>query len=704
VPIPARQKRPLLRDWTSLRLTEADLPAHFSKEVNIGVILGDSSAGLVDVDLDCRQALALADYFLPRTQSVFGRTSKPRAHRFYNCTPAPPPRKFTAPDGECLLELRSTGQQTVVPPSVHPSGEAIAWETNGEPAHVGGPELTWRIAHVAAAALLARRWPGQGRRHESALALAGMLLGAGWSANQARDFVFAVALAAGDEEAQSRVRDVDTTAERLASGSTATGGPTLAEIIGDDAVRVAREWLKLPKGSGEAEKLDRALTDVGNAKRFAQANGRDVHFCHAWRKWFVWDGRRWALDDTGEIRRRAKLTARHILSEAEAETDDGKRKQILAWQRASESEHRIRAQISLAESELGIPIVVPDLDRELMLFNCANGTLDLAAGKFRKARRSDLITKSAPVPFDENAGCPRWLEFLDCIMVGNRKLIDFLQRIAGYALTGETVEHALFLFYGVGLNGKTTLLETLRYVWGDYAMGADFSSFVATKGAAVRNDLARLVGARIVTAVESQAHRRLAEDVIKLITGGDTVTARFLYAEHFEYKPEFKLLLATNHKPRIRGTDPAIWRRIKLVPFTVTIPEDKQDKALKEKLRAEAPGIMRWAFEGLFAWKRHGLAAPAEVTDATQEYRTEQDVLAQFIDECLVAEPESETSAADLYIAYRAWSERMGEYALSQKDLGLALKERGFQSNRSNKRRSWKGVRLLSPDGTDQLR
>jgi len=464
------------------------------------------------------------DYEKPETfdllKKTLGSASRP-AHYL-----AIPPSLFTS--------------VVVVPPSVHPSGEAIAWETNGEPAHVGGPELTWRIAHVAAAALLARRWPGQGRRHESALALAGMLLGAGWSANQARDFVFAVALAAGDEEAQSRVRDVDTTAERLASGSTATGGPTLAEIIGNDAVRVAREWLKLPKGSGEAEKLDRALTDVGNAKRFAQANGRDVHFCHAWRKWFVWDGRRWALDDTGEIRRRAKLTARHILSEAEAETDDGKRKQILAWQRASESEHRIRAQISLAESELGIPIVVPDLDRELMLFNCANGTLDLAAGKFRKARRSDLITKSAPVPFDENAGCPRWLEFLDCIMVGNRKLIDFLQRIAGYALTGETVEHALFLFYGVGLNGKTTLLETLRYVWGDYAMGADFSSFVATKGAAVRNDLARLVGARIVTAVESQAHRRLAEDVIKLITGGDTVTARFLYAEHFEYKPEFQ--------------------------------------------------------------------------------------------------------------------------------------------------------------------
>ena len=347
------------------------------------------------------------------------------------------------------------------------------------------------------------------------------------------------------------------------------------------------------KHAASRDETHLSLTDLGNAKRFASEHGRDVRYCHRWKKWLIWDGRRWVKDDTGTIQERAKETAIAILSEAAKELHDEKRKKLLAWQKQSEFEHRIRALITLAQSEDGLPVRVEELDCDPMLLNLQNGTINLTTAEFREHRREDLITKVAPISYDPNATCPQWLLFLDRIMNGNNELISFLQRAVGYSLTGDTSEHALFLFYGTGANGKTTFLEVLRHALGDYVMSADFSSFIVSRGASVRNDLARLAGARLVTAVESEANRRLAEEVIKQITGGDTITARYLYSEHFEFRPQFKLFLATNHKPRIRGTDVAIWRRIHLVPFTVTISNEEQDKALPAKLRGEAPGILQ---------------------------------------------------------------------------------------------------------------
>jgi putative DNA primase/helicase len=297
------------------------------------------------------------------------------------------------------------------------------------------------------------------------------------------------------------------------------------------------------------------------------------------------------------------------------------------------------------------------------------------------------------VAYREDAKCPLWCEFLSRVTAGNAELVSFLQRITGYSLTGDTREQVLFLFYGTGANGKTTFLETLRYVLGDYAMGAEFNTFVASRGTSVRNDLARLAGARFVTAVESQFNRPLAEEVVKQITGGDMITARFLYSEHFEFRPQFKLFLATNHKPKIRGTDLAIRRRIHLIPFTVTIPCEEQDKELPEKLRREAPGIPCWALEGLASWRRNGLTPPAAIAEATKEYRSEQDVLQHFIEERCVLDPGAEVSASGLYEAYSKWCQAVGESAVCKRDLSLALQERGIRRTRSSKCRGWIGIR-----------
>ena len=521
-----------------------------------------------------------------------------------------------------------------------------------------------------------------------------MLLRAKWTEEESACFVGAIALSAGDEEWSARAADASTTARRLAEKGTATGRPHLTEILDTEVADRAFAWLGLGRGDTAIECEGFSHTDLGNAKRFALAHRENIRFCHRWKKWLTWDGYRWVHDEVGKIQETAKQTAIGILLEAADEHDDEKRKKLLAWQKQSEFEHRIRALITLTQSEDGIPLRVEDLDRNPMLLNCQNGTMNLATGEFREHRREDMITKLAPVMYDKNAECPIWSAFLDRIMSRNKRLIDFLQRAAGYSLTGDTSEHALFLFHGTGANGKTTFLEALGDFMGDYAMTAEFSSFIVSRGTGVRNDLARLAGARIVTAVESAVNRRLAEEVIKQITGGDTITARFLYSEHFEFRPQFKLFLATNHKPRISGTDVAIWRRIYLVPFAVMIPNEEQDKTLPAKLRGESSGILRWALEGLAEWRRYGLAAPSEVTAATSEYRSEQDVLQHFLDDRCVADPNAETSASALYGAYSAWCKNAAELPLCKRDLGLALQERGFRKSRNGSTRKWIGVRV----------
>jgi hypothetical protein len=244
VPIPLGEKGPRIPGWVNLVLSEADLAGYFQSGGNIGIILGGASCEVCDVDLDAPEALVVADFFLPETSFVFGRASKPRSHRFFLAHPLPAAQRFSAAEGT-LVELRSNGQQTVVPPSQHPSGESYEFACHGEPARVDGNDLAWRVRTVAAAALLARSWPVKGQRHDAALALAGMLLRGGWKEEETARFVEGVATGANDEETRQRVRDAISTARRLASGRTATGAPTLAQIVGDEVIRRVREWLRL---------------------------------------------------------------------------------------------------------------------------------------------------------------------------------------------------------------------------------------------------------------------------------------------------------------------------------------------------------------------------------------------------------------------------------------------------------------------------
>jgi putative DNA primase/helicase len=445
----------------------------------------------------------------------------------------------------------------------------------------------------------------------------------------------------------------------------------------------------------QSEPIAYPLTELGNARRFVRDHSTNVRYVPQWNKWLVWDGKRWARDESGELQRLGKFTVENIRSEAELASKRD-REDLEKWQKRSESHSSIQSMLSLARSELGIVVLPQHLDAKPMLLNCKNGTLNLVTGELHQHRHEDLITQLAPVDYDTAARCPRWKEFLEEIFAQDVALITFVQDVVGYALTGDMSAQKLFLLHGTGANGKTTFLETVRAMLGDYARNTGFSAFLQGQNSSARNDLARLVGARFVTASEVEEGSRFSEDTIKQITGGEPLTVRFLYGEFFEYRPQCKIFLAVNHKPVIRGTEHGIWRRIFELPFTQTIPDEKQDRTLGEKLREELPGILRWAVEGCARWLEPGLTAPAAVLQATERYREEMDVLAGFIEGCCVLEASAVSTAADLYDRYKQHCVENAEKEISSKMFGLRLADRGYKKIKTGKSRTraWKGLRL----------
>jgi putative DNA primase/helicase len=364
----------------------------------------------------------------------------------------------------------------------------------------------------------------------------------------------------------------------------------------------------------------------------------------------------------------------------------------LKWALKSESAPRINACLDLLRSEPGIPITPDELDCDPWLFNCRNGTLELPNGRLREHRPEDLITKLCRKTYDPNARAPVFEKFLCDIFPlpgrpegstsGNEVMIGYLQRFFGYCLTGDVSEQVLPVFWGVGANGKTTLINAITNAIGtDYIIKANRDLFMNKKGDNHPAQIARLFRVRLVVCSESGSGAYLDEALVKELTGGERLAARRMREDWWEFDPTHKAILVTNHKPQIRGTDHAIWRRVQLVPFTVIFAEDQQDKRLGENLQAEASGILRWAVEGCRQWAEHGLGAPPAVAEATREYRTEQDRLGRFLEERNVRSPEYRTRVTDLYADYIAWCRQNGEYQPTATAFGLTMGERGFHKD-----------------------
>lgn len=453
-------------------------------------------------------------------------------------------------------------------------------------------------------------------------------------------------------------------------------------------------------------------TDLGNSKRLVHYFGHDLRFCKKFGAWYIWDGKRWDNDETGEIERKAKDTVLNIYKEA-LEEEDEKRVALMKHATGSESRQKISNMISLAQTEREV-IVTPDqLDADHWTLNCENGVIDLKTGKLLTHSRKNFVTRLIPTIYDQKAECPTWERFINRIMQddnGNVRadLVEFLQKAVGYALTGDISEQVMFVLHGAGRNGKSTFINTIKDLLGDYARQASTETFVTKQNTGNANtDIARLKGSRLVSAVESEQGKRLAESLVKQLTGGEPITARFLYQDEFEFKPSFKIFLTTNHKPEIRGTDRGIWRRIKLIPFTVTIPTEEVDTKLDEKLKKEFPGILRWAVEGCLKWQRDGLQEPKEVREATEGYREEMDILLHFVNDCCVINPRAKVAAKNLYLSYQRWCDDNGEYSLKQRKFIEQLKE-GYpievarMPDKSGSR-GWQGIGLLHESDTSDM-
>lgn len=438
-------------------------------------------------------------------------------------------------------------------------------------------------------------------------------------------------------------------------------------------------------------------TDLGNAERFMAQHGEDVRYLPAWKKWMIWDGKRWRIDDTLAVVRMAKATVRSMYKAAPRLAKATQRAELVMHATKSEAEARITAMLRLAGAECAI---TPEhLDRDPWLLACDNGTIDLRSGKLLAHRRSDLITKLSPASYDLEAECPRWLDFLHTVTAGDQDLINFLQRAIGYSLTGITSERVLFFLYGHGRNGKSKFLEVLRALLAGYAAQADSSTFLERKSDGPRNDIARLFGSRLVTSSEIGEGKRLNEALVKALVGDEVISARFLFSEDFEFKPGFKVWVAANHRPVVRGTDKGIWDRIRMVPFTVRIADDQVDPDLFEKLTAELPGILAWAVGGCVLWQVHGLGWARAVRLATDQYRADSDVLGAFLeDRCELAEGH-EQAAGVLYQGYVRWCQQTGEHAITMSAFGSALQERGIHVIKRGGAKLRIGVKLLDDAG-----
>jgi len=426
----------------------------------------------------------------------------------------------------------------------------------------------------------------------------------------------------------------------------------------------------LAKSTRADESRPPAFSDEDLALRFAERHAGELRFVAAWNKWLVWDGARWRFDETLF----AFNLARRVCREAAAECNNKKLANALA-------SAKTRAAVeNLARDDRRLAATIDQWDADPWSLNTPDGVVDLRTGKRRPRRAEDYLTKITVVgPGDD---CRRFLAFLHRIAGGDAELVAYLRRVLGYGLTGITREHALFFCYGTGANGKSVLLSTVAGILGEYHRTAPIETFTASNSDRHPTDLAGLRGARLVTATETEEGRRWAESRIKQLTGGDMVAARFMRQDFFEYAPQFKLLIAGNHKPGLRRVDEAIRRRMNLIPFRVTIPNDERDKDLAEKLKAEWAEILDWMIDGCLKWQKEGLSPPEAIRAATDAYLESEDAIKMWMQECCTLGPQFYATAAALFENWRAWGEKAGEPVGSQKAFSQTLIDRGFEAKR----------------------
>ena len=619
------------------------------------------------------------------------------------------------------VDFKGDNSYIVAAPSLHKSGQLYAWDNPGAPVAML-PQ--WAIDIVSARA---KRRPAASDTEASRAAhaiksrsrtkLPLILEQCAWMrhchADAATlpeiDWYRALSIVVRCEDGERLAHEMsathpdysrDNTAEKL-QHALHDAGPALCATI--DRACCATCSHKSAESSPIRLGFERTLncTDLGNAERLVALHGDDIRHCDAAGGWFAWDGARWVVDGAHRVRRCAYNTARNILKEAADCDNKDVREALKKHSHASESKNRIDAMIAQTIPFLTLPASAWDADP--FCLNCVNGTIDLHTGQLRNHERGDHIRKIIPVAYDPDAKCPNWLFFLMRIFEGDMDMISFVMRAIGYTLTGDVSAQCLFFLYGRGANGKSTFIETLAELFGDYQRKCPNSIMIAARnnnggGGGPTPEIADLFGVRMAHTEEIEKGSHFAESKLKGLTGGDTITARHLNKEHITFKPSHKLWIFGNDKPVIKGTDEGIWRRIHLIPFLCTIPEHERRANFKENdLLPELPGILAWAVRGCLDWLANGrrLSPPSAVTSAVQEYRDEMDMYGDFLAECCIQGEQYYVKASDFYASYLKWAEINGiQKPVTNATFGKEMQLR-FKREQSRIGRYYYGVGLI---------
>lgn len=664
----AKGKHPRIKNWGDEATIDTGKITKWWNDTplaNIGIPMGEKS-GLVALDVDTRhggdkslEALVKEYGELPKT--ITATTGGGGKHYVFKYTDDLALKNAVGfRDG---LDVRTQGGLIVVAPSTHQSGNRYAWDAGLSPFECEAADMpSWLVDEIRkvgkkipekkklADASKERKKITEGGRNTYLASLAGALRRKGME----EDGI----LAALRAENKSRL------------------DPPLDD---ENVVAIAQSISRYEPGDTEDQYK---LTDVGNAERFVAMFKDEVKYCAVYKKWFVWNGKYWEQDD-GTIIEYAIQCVRSIYTYADMLPEGDQRKALIQHASRSENGNRIKAMVSLASGKRECLISPDDWDANPWLINCQNGTINLKTGKLQPFRKEDYITRICSTKYDETVATPLWDSLLETITKGDADMIRYMQKALGYAMTGDISEQAMFVLYGTGSNGKSTFLNIFSAVMNTYAQSTSSETFMQKKNESVNNDVARLKGARFVTAIEMEENKRLAEALIKSMTGGDKLVTRFLYGEFFEYIPQFKVFLAANHKPVIRDTTNSIWRRIKLMPFQNTFTEANRDKHFADKIMAkEMPGILAWAVKGCLLWQEEGIKEPESVRRATEEYRTEMDSFANFFEECCEISEGGRVSNKVLRATYDEWCKDNGEFALSQRPFSQKLLEKGFSKKK----------------------
>ena len=677
----AKGKHPRIKNWQEEASTDETKVKEWWQKTplaNIGIPMGERS-GFVALDVDTRHGgdkslEALEEEYGKLPNTVTARTGSGGKHYLFKYTDKLNLKNVV--NFRNGLDIRTTGGLIVVSPSMHHSGNRYKWEENKNPIERQAAEMPeWLINEIQKVGKPVankkisennkRKTVNEGGRNNYLTSLAGTLRRKGMSEDGILNAL----------KAENKVQCT----------------PPLDDfVVKQIAQSVARY-------APETKEKEYALTDSGNAERFADMYKSQVRYCNVFKKWFIWNGKYWAKDDSGKIINYAIESVRSIIHYADLLPDGDKRKELIKHSLKSENAGKLKALLDIA-SGLDAMSINPDMfDKNLWYLNAENGVINLKSGNLISHNENLYITKMCKVGIDKKCKTPLWDNLLDKITKGEELMKRYLQKAIGCALSGDVSEQAIFILYGKGSNGKSTFLNIIAELLQDYSQNTPSETFMIKKNEAVNNDVARLKGARFVTAIEVEENKRLAESLIKSMTGGDKLTTRFLYGEFFDYKPQFKVFLACNHRPIIRDTTHSIWRRIKLIPFEATISEQERDKYLFDKIvDNELPGILAWAVEGCLLWQKEGLTMPDSITTATEKYRSEMDAFGNFLEEVCVLGEEYKVTNKALRAAYEEWCKDNGEYALYQRAFGDKLREQGIKSTRGggNGSTTWHGIKI----------